>query len=61
MAKIKVTLVKSTIGCLENQKANVKALGLNKVGASKIHDDNPVIRGMIFKVSHMVKVEEIND
>ena len=59
MAKIKVTLVKSTIGCLEDQKANVKALGLNKVGASKIHDDNPVIRGMIFKVSHMVKVEEV--
>ena len=59
MAKIKVTLVKSTIGCLENQKANVKALGLNKVGASKIHDDNPGIRGMIFKVSHMVKVEEV--
>ena len=59
MSKIKVTLVKSTIGCLENQKANVKALGLNKVGASKIHDDNPVIRGMIFKVSHMVKVEEV--
>ncbi len=59
MAKIKVTLVKSTIGCLENQKANVKALGLNKVGASRIHDDNPVIRGMIFKVSHMVKVEEV--
>ena len=59
MAKIKVTLVKSTIGCLENQKANVKALGLNKVGASRIHDDNTVIRGMIFKVSHMVKVEEV--
>ncbi len=61
MSKIKVTLVKSTIGCLENQKANVKALGLNKVGASKIHDDNPVIRGMIFKVSHMVKVEEVKE
>ena len=59
MSKIKLTLVKSTIGCLENQKANVKALGLNKVGASRIHDDNPVIRGMIFKVSHMVKVEEV--
>ncbi len=61
MSKIKVTLVKSTIGCLENQKANVKALGLNKVGASRIHDDNPVIRGMIFKVSHMVKVEEVKE
>ena len=59
MAQIKVTLIKSTIGCLENQKANVTALGLNKVGASKIHDDNPVIRGMIFKVSHLVRVEDV--
>lgn len=60
MAKIKVTLVKSTIGCLENQKANVKALGLNKVGASRIHEDNPVIRGMIFKVSHLVRVDNVD-
>lgn len=60
MTKIKVTLVKSTIGCLENQKANVKALGLNKVGASRIHEDNPVIRGMIFKVSHLVRVENVD-
>ncbi|MBO7156835.1 MAG: 50S ribosomal protein L30 [Clostridia bacterium] len=59
MAQIKVTLLKSTIGCLENQKANVKSLGLNKIGASKIHEDNPVIRGMIFKVSHLVRVEEV--
>ncbi|MBO5775754.1 MAG: 50S ribosomal protein L30, partial [Clostridia bacterium] len=34
-------------------------LGLNKIGASKIHEDNPVIRGMIFKVSHLVRVEEV--
>ena len=61
MAKIKVTLVKSTIGRLEVQKANVKALGLNKIGASKVHEDTPTIRGMIAKVPHLVKVEEVNE
>lgn len=57
--KIKVTLVKSTITCLKNQKANVEALGLHKVGSSNTFDDTPVVRGMIKKVSHLVKVEEI--
>ena len=57
MAKIKVTLVKSTIGALEKQKANVAALGLKKIGSSKIHEDNATPRGMIKVVSHLVKVE----
>ena len=57
--KIKVTLVKSTISCLKNQKANIEALGLSKVGSSNIHEDNVVIRGMLKKVSHLVKVEEV--
>ncbi|CDE72439.1 50S ribosomal protein L30 [Acidaminococcus sp. CAG:917] len=57
--QIKVTLVKSTIGCLKNQKANVEALGLHKIGSSRIHADNAVTRGMISKVSHLVKVEEV--
>lgn len=57
--KIKVTLVKSTIACLKNQKANIEALGLGKVGSSNIHEDNAVIRGMLKKVSHLVKVEEV--
>lgn len=60
MAKIKVTLVKSTIGALEKQKANVLALGLHKTGSSKIHEDNAVIRGMINVVSHLVKVENVD-
>ncbi|MDE6551121.1 MAG: 50S ribosomal protein L30 [Clostridia bacterium] len=57
--KIKVTLVKSLIGRLENQKANVAALGLSKIGDSNTLPDNACTRGMIRKVSHMVKVEEI--
>ncbi|MBQ2714647.1 MAG: 50S ribosomal protein L30 [Clostridia bacterium] len=59
MKQIKVTLVKSTISCLEKQKKNVEALGLRKIGSSKVHNDTPVIRGMINVVSHLVRVEEI--
>ncbi|HZK33856.1 MAG TPA: 50S ribosomal protein L30 [Bacillota bacterium] len=61
MAKLKVTQVRSTIGCLKNQIATMEALGLRKIRAEKIHDDNPVIRGMITKVQHLVKVEEIDE
>ena len=59
MAKIKVTLIKSTIGRVEKQQATVKALGLNKIGASKEFEDTATVRGMINKVSHLVKVEEV--
>jgi len=58
MAKIKVTLTKSTIACKKDQIATVKALGLKKIRDEKIHDDNPQIRGMINKVIHLVSVEE---
>jgi ribosomal protein L30, bacterial/organelle len=61
MARIKVTLIKSTLGRLKAQKANAAALGLNKVGVSKIHEDNPVIRGMIGKIAHMVTVEDVKE
>lgn len=57
--KIKVTLVKSTIGCLKNQIATVAALGLKKIGQSNEFVDDAVVRGMIKKVAHLVKVEEI--
>ena len=57
--KIKVTLVKSTIGCLEKQKKTVQALGLHKIRSSAIHEDNAAIRGMIFVVKHLVKVEPV--
>lgn len=57
--QIKVTLIKSISGRIENQQKTVIALGLKKIGSSKIHNDTPVTRGMIAKVSHLVKVEEI--
>lgn len=58
-AKIRVTLVKSTIGCLEKQKRTVQALGLGKIRSSAVHEDNAAIRGMIFVVKHLVKVEPV--
>ncbi len=59
MAKIRVTLVKSTIGQVEANKATVKALGLKKIRSSKELDDTPAVQGMIAKVKHLVKVENI--
>jgi len=41
-------------------KKTVQALGLHRIGETKIHNDNPAIRGAIFKVKHLVKVEEVN-
>lgn len=59
MSKIKVTLIRSTINRKENHKRIVRALGLRKMNSSRIHDDNPVIRGMINKVSYLLNVEEV--
>ena len=58
-AKIKVTLVKSTISSIPAHKKTVAALGLKKVNSFKIHEENPCILGMIDKVKHLVKVEKV--
>jgi len=57
--KLRVTLVRSPIGYNKRQKATVKALGMGRLNSTVIHDDTPPIRGMIHKVIHLVKVEEI--
>ncbi len=59
MAKIKVTLVKSTIGQVESVKGTVAALGLKKIRSSKELEDTPAIQGMLKKVKHLVKVENV--
>ena len=59
MAKVRVTLVKSTIGQVASVKATVAGLGLKKIRSSKELDDTPAIQGMIKKVAHLVKVENI--
>ena len=56
---LKVTLVKSAIGYSMRQKNTVRALGLRRLGQTVEHDDTAVIRGMISKVSHLVRVEEV--
>ncbi len=58
--KIKVTLVKSTIGQKPEKRATVRSLGLKKINSTVEHEANPAILGMVAAVSHLVKVEEIN-
>lgn len=57
--KIKVTQVRSAIGTPAGQKATVKALGLKRINHSVEKDDTPTVRGMLFKVRHLVKIEEL--
>ena len=59
--KLKITLIKSPISSLQRHIDTVKALGLRKVGQTVIKEDNPCIRGQIFRVKHMVKVEEVDE
>jgi large subunit ribosomal protein L30 len=59
MKKIKITQVKSGIDRPERQKLTLQALGLNKMNASKEVEATPQVLGMIRKVTHLIKVEEI--
>jgi large subunit ribosomal protein L30 len=59
MAKIRIRLVRSTIGSLPKQRATVRALGLRKIGSSTEQEASPAILGMVRVVSHLVAVEEI--
>jgi large subunit ribosomal protein L30 len=56
---LKVTQIRSTIGTPADQKATVRALGLKRIRDSVEKVDNPTVRGMIFKVKHLVKVEKL--
>ncbi len=57
--KLKVTQIRSVIDRPKDQKQTIEALGLGRPRWEKIHNDTPQIRGMIRKVSHLLKVEEI--
>ena len=59
MTKIKVTQVKSKIGRPEKQKKTIAALGLKKINHSVEHEATPQVLGMVKKVAHLLKVEEI--
>ena len=56
---VRVQLVKSLIGVPEKVKRVAVALGLRKTNSIVVKEDNPAIRGMIFKVRHLVKVERV--
>ena len=59
MVKIKVTQVKSKIGRPERQKRTVLALGLKKMNQTVEHEATPQVLGMVKKVAHLLKVEEV--
>ncbi|MBD5434182.1 MAG: 50S ribosomal protein L30 [Treponema sp.] len=59
MAKLKITLVRSTIGQKPAKRATVRSLGLRRISSSVVQEDNPSVRGMVASVAHLVKVEEI--
>lgn len=55
---LKITLVRSVLGCQERQRKVVRALGLKKTHQSVVHYDSPTIRGMVNAVSHLLTVED---
>jgi len=61
MGKLRITWRKSAIGYSRDQKATVRALGLKRLGQQVVHEDTPAIRGMVFKVRHLVTVEEVEE
>ncbi|HAW60247.1 MAG TPA: 50S ribosomal protein L30 [Actinobacteria bacterium] len=58
-SKLRITQVRSIIGRPRSQRLTIRALGLRRMGQSVEHEDRPEIRGMVRKVSHLVRVEEI--
>ena len=58
--KLKITQIKSGIGFPADQKRTVRALGLKRINDSVVQTDSPAVLGMIFKVKHLVKVEELS-
>ncbi len=59
MAKLKITQVRSQIGSTAQQRKNLAALGLRKINQSVEHEDSVIIKGMIERVKHLVKIEEV--
>ena len=59
MAKLRITYTKSAIGYSQDQKDTVRSLGLRKLNSTAVHNDTPAIRGMAFKVRHLVRMEEV--
>ena len=56
---LRITLKKSVISCQKRQRSTAKALGLGKLNSSTVKPDNPQVRGMVRKISHLVDVEQV--
>jgi large subunit ribosomal protein L30 len=56
-----VTQTRSGIGRSDDQRRTLRALGLRRIGSTALHDDSPVVRGMVFKVKHLVAVKQEDD
>jgi large subunit ribosomal protein L30 len=61
MSKLRITYKKSAIGYSKDQKNTILSLGLRKLNQVVIKEDSPTVRGMVFKVQHLVTVEEVSD
>jgi large subunit ribosomal protein L30 len=59
MAKVRLTQVRSQIGQSERHRGTLRALGLGKIGRTNEIDESPVLQGMLRKVRHLVKVENV--
>jgi large subunit ribosomal protein L30 len=59
MAKLRITQVRSQIGQSEKHRGTLRALGLGKIGRTAEHQEGPVVAGMLRKVRHLVKVDEV--
>ena len=59
MPKLKLTQTGSAIGQSPRHRGTLRALGLGRIGKTRVHDDSPVIAGMLRKVRHLVRVEEV--
>ena len=57
--QVRVTLVRSSIGTKPKQRGTLRALGLGKIGSTNVLPDRPEIRGMLARVPHLVRVEEM--
>ena len=61
MAQLKVTQTGSSIGTKPKQRGTLRALGLGRIGKSRVHTDSPDVRGQIQKVPHIVSVETLSE
>ena len=61
MAKLRVTQVRSVVGTPPRQRATLRALGLRRIRHAVLKEDRPEIRGMLARVGHLVRVEEVSE